>query len=346
MEIFGPAGLRSFVRQNFRMTATHTGDHYVVHELLKPHDRVTPCKDFLPSETEDSNSSQRPVCSAGFHDWDIRHPSEECGRDIYAGEDNFWRGITSGQGRHGDIVVDAGSIYHRGTLETHKWRIANSCVTDPCIGFVFRENSDPRRKIVILGDTSDPSTIIPLCINPSPSLLIHEATDAHIPYHIDAKLGRRDAEEVLSKTIDRGHSTPAMAGTFANMIGARRLVLNHIGARFPGPSEDTNHRNWLILSEIQNQASYTWDSGRQAEVAFDYMRVVISGDQNQNIQRYLPGTLSHHPYNQQGDYRSATEQSWFGVEGEYSSSDTYHRLDAYDYRGYREETHQSRKRRR
>ena len=341
MEIFGPAGLRSFVRQNFRMTATHTGDHYVVHELLNPDDRITPCKDF---EMEHSNSSQRP---GGFHDWDIRHPSEERGRDILAGEDKFWRGISSGQGRYGDIIVDAGPIYHRGTSETHKFRIADSRVTDPCIGYVFRENSDPQRKIVILGDTSDPSTIIPLCINPSPSLLIHEATDAHIPYYIDAKLGRRDPEEVLSKTIERGHSTPAMAGTFADMVGARRLVLNHIGARFPGPNGDTNHRNWLILSEIQNQASYAWGSGRQAEVAFDYKRVVISGDQNQNIQHYPPGTPNHHTYNGQGDHRSEIQQSssWVAneVDGEYPSSETYHRLDTYNHRGYREE---SRKRRR
>lgn len=328
------------------MTATHTGDHYVVHELLKPHDRITPCKDFPPSEMEHSNSSQYPGC---FQDWDIRHPSEERGRDIHAGEDKFWRGISSGQGRYGDIVVDAGPIYHRGTSETHKFHAADNRVADPCIGYVFRENSDPQRKIVILGDTSDPSAIIPLCINPSPSLLIHEATDAHIPYYIDAKLGRRDAEAVLSKTIERGHSTPAMAGTFADMIGARRLVLNHIGARFPGPNGDTNHRNWLILSEIQNQASYAWGSGRQAEVAFDYKRVVISGDQNQNIQHYPPGTPNYHTYNRQGDHGSAMQQSWSWVpkevDREYSSSETYHRLDTYNHRGYREENHQSRKRR-
>lgn len=294
VEIYGPAGLRSFVRQNFRMTATNTADNYVVHELLYPHDRVTPCDDSPSSQTEHSDSLQHPRRNTGFHDWNVRHPSEECGRDIYSGEDNFWRGITTGQGRHGDVIVDAGPICHRGNSETRKFGIADGHAIDPCIGYVFRENSDPHRKIVILGDTSDPNTIIPLCINPSPSLLIHEATDAHIPYHIDAKLGRRNAGEVLSKTISRGHSSPAMAGTFANMVGARRLVLNHIGARFPGPSEDANHRNWLILSEIQNQASQAWGNGNQAEVAFDYMRVVITGDQNQNIRHYHSSALHHY----------------------------------------------------
>ncbi|KAF8327045.1 beta-lactamase-like protein [Amanita rubescens] len=292
VEIYGPAGLRSFVRQNFKMTATHTADKYVVHELLNRHDHVTPCDDSPFSQMEDSDSSQHPGHNTGFHDWNIRHSSEECGRDIYAGEDNFWRGITSGQGRHGDVIVDAGPIYHRGSSEIRKLCIADGRAIDPCIGYVFRESSDPHRKIVILGDTSNPDTIIPLCINPSPSLLIHEATDAHIPHHIDAKLGRRNAGEVLSKTISRGHSSPAMAGTFANVVGARRLVLNHVGTRFPGRSEDANHRNWLILSEIQNQASHAWGSGRQAEVAFDYMRVVIPGRQNQEIRYSHSDALS------------------------------------------------------
>lgn len=104
-------------------------------------------------------------------------------------------------------------------------------LTDPCIGYVIRESSGPQRKLAILGDTHDPSNIIPLCLSPSPSLLIHEATDAHIPRHIDPK-ARRSAELVSEKALSRGHSTPAMAGRFAKKIGAERLVLNHIGGRY------------------------------------------------------------------------------------------------------------------
>lgn len=103
--------------------------------------------------------------------------------------------------------------------------------TDPCLGFVVRESVDPFRKIVILGDTYDPSAIIPLCTDPSPSLLIHEATDAHIPLRIDPK-ARRSLEVVTEKALSRGHSTPYMAGAFARTIGAEKLVLNHIGARY------------------------------------------------------------------------------------------------------------------
>ncbi|KAF8634360.1 hypothetical protein AX15_000971 [Amanita polypyramis BW_CC] len=282
VEIYGPAGLRSFIRQNFRMTASYTADHYVVHELLTSHDRVTPCNDFIPP-TEVAGFSQ------ASHDWDIRHPSEERGRDIYTGEDNFWRSIVSGEGHFGNIAVDAGPIYHR----------------DPCIGYVFRETSGPQRKVVILGDTSNPNTIIPLCVNPSPSLLVHEATDAHIPYYIDAKLGRRDAEEVLSKTIIRGHSSPGMAGTFARTVDAQRLVLNHIGARFPGPSGDTTHRNWHIIAEIQNQASEAWGSRRQAEVAYDHVRVVVPSNPYWYNHEHAPFTV---PDNNQMGYGVTVQQ--------------------------------------
>jgi ribonuclease Z len=98
------------------------------------------------------------------------------------------------------------------------------------LGYVFREISFPSRKIVILGDTSDPSAIIPLCISPPPSLLVHEATDAYIPRTIQPH-AKRTAQDILRKTLERGHSTPAMAGEFALKVGAKMLVLNHISGR-------------------------------------------------------------------------------------------------------------------
>jgi ribonuclease Z len=71
-------------------------------------------------------------------------------------------------------------------------------------------------------------------MNPSPSLLIHEATDAPIPRQADTegKISKRAPAEVERKAILRGHSTPSMAGTFAKTVGASSLVLNHIGGRY------------------------------------------------------------------------------------------------------------------
>jgi len=195
IELYGPAGLRTFVRSIFTMTLTHTAERYVVHELLTPTDAVTSC------------------------DSAVLHSSECLGRDIICDTDGFWRGVTSDTGYWGEVVVDAGPILHR----------------DPCLGYVIHEPNPPRRKLVILGDTFDASPIIPLIqpsldtLTPV-SLLIHEATDSYIARHIDPS-ARRTKDEVESKVAARGHSTSVMAGTFAKEIGASTLILNHIGSR-------------------------------------------------------------------------------------------------------------------
>jgi ribonuclease Z len=93
------------------------------------------------------------------------------------------------------------------------------------------------RKIVVLGDTNSPAAMIPL-INSSPghvALLVHEATDCCIPSEVDSDgiTGKhRTPESVCKVSLERGHSTPAMAGEFAKAIGAQRLFLNHLGGRF------------------------------------------------------------------------------------------------------------------
>ena len=93
------------------------------------------------------------------------------------------------------------------------------------------------RTIVALGDTSDPSGIIPLVKESSEapvSLLIHEATDAYMPPDVDPeqRTGKNRTERsVMERAVEKGHSTPAMAGLFARQIDAERLALNHIGAR-------------------------------------------------------------------------------------------------------------------
>jgi ribonuclease Z len=90
IELYGPAGLRTFVRSIFTMTLTHTGERYVVHELLTPSDTPTSCN---------------PA---------VLHPSECPGQNFLCDDDGFWKGVTSGTGYYGEVVVDAGPILHRG----------------------------------------------------------------------------------------------------------------------------------------------------------------------------------------------------------------------------------------
>lgn len=69
-----------------------------------------------------------------------------------------------------------------------------------------------------------------------------------------------------------------MAGSFAKLVGARELVLNHIGSRFPAPQNS----NWkrmrearlAVMKEVERQAGETWGMGK-AQAAVDFMRVAV-----------------------------------------------------------------------
>ena len=70
------------------------------------------------------------------------------------------------------------------------------------------------RKLVLLGDTSNPSSIINLGKNCD--LLVHETT-------------LRNVE--MRKAISRGHSTPKMAGKIGYNMKAKNMIITHFGGR-------------------------------------------------------------------------------------------------------------------
>ncbi|KAF7777465.1 hypothetical protein Agabi119p4_3537 [Agaricus bisporus var. burnettii] len=242
IQIYGPSGLRSFLRQNLKMTFTRCENTYVVHELLCKDDPVIPCNP--PVDEHD------PMSGSDFKDWDVLHCSEVPGRDIRADDQGLWRDIApdTHSRRATQIQIHASPILHR----------------EPCIGYVFNEISYPKRKVVILGDTCDPSPIIPLCSNPRPSLLIHEATDSTISPETDdaGRLSKRQLPDVMKTTLARGHSTTSMAGEFAKLVNAQMLVLNHIGSRFPAPRINDNGQISFarrVLEDLERHATNAWD---------------------------------------------------------------------------------------
>ncbi|KAG6378724.1 Metallo-hydrolase/oxidoreductase [Boletus reticuloceps] len=254
LEIYGPLGTRAYVRAGLTYTYTLLGAPYVVHELR------------FPTDPPDGDHTELP-----------RHTSElPSGRNIPQ-VGGVWKDIFKD-----DLVsVSAAPILHSvpcvgyviqeapipGKMEPRNY-IPNIKRTKTPMSVMSRlqqgesvELSDgtvlhgpprrPGRKIVILGDTYDPSVAADIAC--SPDLLVHEATNAHLP-GIDPTTKPTDTfESVEARAKSRGHSTPQMAAAFATQIGARRLVLNHFSPKYPG-NDDVNAEARTTMEAIADLA--------------------------------------------------------------------------------------------
>ncbi len=80
----------------------------------------------------------------------------------------------------------------------------------------------PGRKVVLLGDTSDPSGIAEAAKDCD--LLVCEATYA---------------DDRQAKADEWGHMTAGATGAFASTIGAKRLALTHFSSRYTDPRAET-----------------------------------------------------------------------------------------------------------
>lgn len=171
----------------------------------------------------------------------------------------------------------------------------------------------PGRKVTVMGDTSDGTggfTETQLraghglpALAYGSDVLVHESTNIALPPHLN-KNGKADSfEEVAAKALSRGHSVPQVAGRFAALVNAKRLILNHFSTKYPSPphylldttgthAESSNaqsqgpsaprdrqlgdpERKALIMKEFEVQAYQAWQqaprTGTQLETysAFD-----------------------------------------------------------------------------
>jgi hypothetical protein len=95
INLYGPAGLRTFLRTILSLTRVKTADRYAVHELLTPSDARTSCNN------------------------ELLHGSEEPGQDLLCDEDGFWRNFAEGKSMRGAVCVCAGPLVHRGLCLAH-----------------------------------------------------------------------------------------------------------------------------------------------------------------------------------------------------------------------------------
>jgi ribonuclease Z len=256
LEIYGPLGTREYTRSGLKLTYTLLEGSYVVHELRFPADP--------PEETENHPSSIHGL-----------HPSESPdGRNIPQ-----LNGIWTHVFRDDVVSVSAAPIHHsvpcvgyivdeapvRGKIDPKLYlphidrtgtdrkvmrEIQKGHSVTLADGIVLEgPPRDPGRKIVILGDTHDPSPIEELA--KGADILVHEATNAHLP-GVDSRVKEEDTyESVDERTKSRGHSTPQMAGRFGKRIDARHLFLNHFSSRYSGGNDEESR---AIMNAIRNLA--------------------------------------------------------------------------------------------
>jgi len=276
LEIYGPLGTRAYVRNGLKLTYTLLEGAYVVHELRFPED---------PSnETMNSPSPSQDL-----------HPSESPeGRNIPQ-VDGKWAEIFND-----DVIsVSAAPTFHSvpcvgyvvheapvqgkvdpklyiphlkrtGTDMKMMREIQKGHAVTLADGTVLKgPPREPGRKIVILGDTHDPSPIEELA--KGGDLIVHEATNAHLP-GIDNRVKAEDTyESVEERTKSRGHSTPQMAGKFAKRIGARSLFLNHFSSRYSGGNDESSRG---IMEAIRKLAVAEFGS-EEVVCARDLMSVEV-----------------------------------------------------------------------
>lgn len=262
VEIFGPSGIREFVRSNLRLTKTHSLLKIKVNELLrKSKDHI-----FGPSLSH-------PVGGPGR----LWH-QEVLGEDIWSDDDGLWKDIIEMD--ECGVKVSAAPIQHtidcvgyfmteanrrekfdmvklQPILEQHEDEIKQmGFKVLPAILSKLEKTRKPvtfstgvtiqppslsirGRRIMILGDTCDPTPMVSLIDQSDRApidLLIHEATGTSVPDSHDLKQEEVPSEsQVAPKMRERGHSTSFMAGRFAHRVQAVRLVLNHVGGKFPAP---------------------------------------------------------------------------------------------------------------
>ncbi|KAF9055497.1 Metallo-hydrolase/oxidoreductase [Hymenopellis radicata] len=260
LEIYGPLGTRAYIRNCLKYTYAALQESYVVHELRFPKD---PRNDFtfLPP-----------------------HRHELPGRNIEQ-EDGVWHvyddgvvSVSAAPIRHsvpcvGYVVKEAylpGKIDPKLYIPAIKkagdsFRLMSKLQRGETVklsdGTVLQGPAHrPGRKIVVLGDTYNPSKIAPLAMDAD--LLIHEATNAHLPdigiplYEVDGET----FESVEKRAKSRGHSTPQMAGAFARTIRAKQLIMNHFSGRYAG-DDDVNEESMIVMDAIADLAKTEYDGG-------------------------------------------------------------------------------------
>lgn len=253
MMLYGPVGLRKYLRVCLELSRSELSYSYIVHELVVPDEE-------LPHDWETWHPDHK--------DASPQHPSEmEGGANIGPDERGRWK-VTEDDG----FIVWAAPITHRipcfgyvleqkqitGKLDVDMLKSkgippgplygrlkAGETVTHNGITVKPEDVVGPPRtgkKIVILGDTSNSSKMAPIATNAD--IMVHEATHEN------------ELEEIC---VSRGHSTPGMVGKFARSCNVTKLVLTHFSQRYK-PLSHVCQGDEVSLVKLVEQAKEAFQS--------------------------------------------------------------------------------------
>ncbi|XP_067468447.1 zinc phosphodiesterase ELAC protein 1-like [Thunnus thynnus] len=272
VDIYGPRGLRHFLRVTLGLTGSQLLFPYAVHEL-------EPTSDQSP---EEGQLSLEMTAECG-----PLHPQEQPGRTITLDVSSDCYTLFEDK----KFVVKAFRLFHRipsfgfciqehdrpGRLKTELLKelgvkpgplygrlkagesvtLENGHVVSSCD---VLEEAIPGRKVCILGDCSSVLGEGPPGFCNGADILVHEAT-----------LGNEHRE----KAVDHGHSTPEMAAAVARACCARRLVLYHFSQRYK-PCSLQKEGDEDDISELKRQAEEALqDSDVEVILAEDFLTLPI-----------------------------------------------------------------------
>lgn len=287
VEIYGPKGLREYVRSALTLTYTHLNDWYVVHELHFPTDTPSdPSANLYLKELPTGRNI--PADASGLWHTFCRYPSSEftlSAAPIHHSVPSLGY-VLDESPLPGKIPADyakrilahktelAKTSGYKNPMEFLRLLQSPECPADAELvlsdGTVLTRPPVRRgRRITVLGDTCDPSPIIPLA--QGSDVLVHEATNAWLPGVDPETKETEDYGVVEARARERGHSTPEMAGRFARAVGVgegagdRRgvLVLNHFSSRYKDDLADgPGGRATMVMDGIRRCAERAWaDAG-------------------------------------------------------------------------------------
>ncbi|XP_067031996.1 zinc phosphodiesterase ELAC protein 1-like isoform X3 [Acropora muricata] len=241
VEIFGPVGLRKYLRVCLELSQSLLGFTYSVHELHCSH------SDFCQS------GNTGPLDSSTT---DRQHSNETLGRTIFENKDCLWQVC-----QESNLTVFAAPLKHRtlcfgyvvqekqipGKLDPSllkqkgippgplysKIKNGESIIAPDGSQITPNEVMGPPRqgrKIVILGDTCDSSKIKTIAADAD--VVVHEATLA---------------DELKEACIDYGHSTPASNGVYAWLLTVCSKCLWDATNKWLGSLQRASEqRNWFL----------------------------------------------------------------------------------------------------